>query len=142
MRPQTILLAAAVAVAASAASGADLSNFTKHLRLSKGSGLSGSGIPKEDIDSWVTSWEDPRTKSKYEFRASFATPRLRASQKARYVRAGTIPFHITGDLFENRIYRGRRTRRRATGTAQIVILDSDGKKIASQSISVAKLCPT
>jgi hypothetical protein len=138
----TLSVVAAIAVSGGAAWSADLSSITRHIRLSQGSGLGGSGIPKEDIDGWVTSWEDPRTESKYEFRASFATPRLRDSEKARYVRAGSIPFRITGDLFENRIYRGKRTRRRATGTAQIVVLDADGKKVASQSISVAKLCPT
>jgi len=131
-----------MAIAGSLAWGVELSDITKIVRRSQGSDLSGSGIPKEEIDAWETSWEDPRTENTYHFRAAFTAPRLRSSQKAAYVRAGTIPYRITGDLFEYRVYRGRKTSRRMTGTARIVILDSDGKKIASQSVSLAKLCPT
>ena len=142
MKLNTLAITAGLLVAGSLAWGVELSDITKIVRKSQGSGLSGSGIPKEDIDAWVTSWEDPRTDNTYSFRASFAAPRLRSSQKASYVRAGTIPFRITGDLFEYRVYRGKKTSRRMTGTAKIVVLDSDGKKVASQSISLAKLCPT
>ena len=143
MKREILLSTIAVALLGGPVRAADLSAFTKNLRLSSDGDLSGSGIPQKDIDSWVTSWEDPESGSKAHFRASFGIDRAALRNKAKYVRSGTIPIRITGDVIETRVSHGRSTRRRITnGTATVVILDPDGKKIASQAISLSKLCPT
>ncbi len=143
MKREILLSAIAVALLGGPARGVDLSGLTKGLSLSTKADLSGSGIPQKDIDSWVTSWEDPESGSKAHFRASFGIDRVAIRNKSKYVRSGTIPIRITGDVIETRVSNGRSTRRRITnGTATVVILDPDGKKIASQAISLSKLCPT
>ena len=112
------------------------------LNCAWGAGLkTESGIPAEDIAAWVTSWEDSRSR-KYEFSASFASDPVKGKARAKYQESGAVPFRVTGDLLELKESRGRVLRKRQTGSAKIVILDRDGKKIISQSISLAKLCPS
>ena len=108
-----------------------------------GAGLQNqSGIPAKDIEAWVTQWENPRSNRKYTFSASFGRARVTGRELEKYKKSGKVPFRVTGDLLELKESRGRVLRKRQTGTAKIVILDVDGKKIISQSISLAKLCPS
>jgi hypothetical protein len=100
------------------------------------------GIPAKDIEAWVTSWEDTRSHRKYTFSAKFGPARVQGRELAKYRKSGKVPFRITSDLLELKESKGRVLRKRATGTAKIVIIDVDGKKIISKSISISKLCPS
>jgi hypothetical protein len=100
------------------------------------------GIPAKDIEAWVTQWENPRSHRKYTFSASFGRASVKGRELAKYKKSGKIPFRVTSDLIELKESRGRVLRKRATGSAKIVIIDVDGKQIISKSISISKLCPS
>jgi hypothetical protein len=101
-----------------------------------------SGIPDKDIAAWVTSWEDPKSHHKHTFSAAFGRARVTGRELAKYKKSGKVPFRVTGSLLKLKESRGRVLRQRETGSAKIVIIDVDGKKIISKSISLAKLCPS
>jgi hypothetical protein len=142
MKAISLSVAMAVAVSSSAAWGADMSAFSKPTLTSTSSRFSASGFSDKEIAAWVTSWEDTRSHRKYEFRSAFRPMRVEERDKRKYQKSGEIPFRITAELTELKESKGRILRKRATGTARIAILDIEGKKVISKSMSLAKLCPS
>ncbi|MBT3192593.1 MAG: hypothetical protein HN341_08565 [Verrucomicrobia bacterium] len=142
MKTKPVLMATAIAVVTSCGLNGDVLAAADHVAVSQKLALNESGISDAEMAAWVTSWQNPKSSSKLEFRTSFGPARVMARDRQKYQRSGAVPFRVTGDLLELKKSGTRTLYKRQTGSAKLVILDSDGKKVLSKSISLAKLCPS
>lgn len=140
----TIILLLAVAAMVTAqqnnAPGANTNTATSILKSSiKKPGV----LTDEDIAAFKTSFTDEKTNKKYAFICSFSQRQPATEfEKKKYERNGKVPFRITCELMQIKEVKGKEVGFLESGTASIMLQDSEGKVLLTETRSLDKMCPS
>lgn len=100
-------------------------------------------LSDKEIEELKTEDTDEKTGQKIVFNASFGTAKLKtAFDKKKYEKSGKIPVRITCSLEDVKQVNGKNVSKLLRGTAKICIMDSEGKEVETQSVSLDKMCPS
>jgi hypothetical protein len=102
----------------------------------------GNNLTDDQIASLVTETTDAKTGTKLQFSAGFGVRKVPDTEKRKYVKSGRVPFRITCALYEIRDVNGKPVMKRLSGKAHLNIMDSAGKVIKKESVSLDKMCPS
>jgi len=100
-------------------------------------------LSEKEIEELKTESTDEKTGQKIVFYASFGTAKPKSAfDKRKYEKSGKIPIRITCSLEDVKQINGRNVGKLLRGTAKICIMDSEGKVIETESVSLDKMCPS